>query len=64
MEIIKTLRIRCCDIRVGKEGLLFEKRSKNFCTAAADYPATAVHKFFGSFFEKRTASFYLVRPTV
>jgi hypothetical protein len=38
-----------------KEALLFEKRSKNFCEAVADYKATAVQKFFGSFFQKRTA---------
>jgi hypothetical protein len=38
----------------SKEALLFEKRSKNFCTAVADYSAAAVKSFFGSFFQKRT----------
>jgi hypothetical protein len=37
-----------------KKALLFEKRSKNFSTAVADYSATEAQKFFGSFFQKRT----------
>jgi len=43
-----------CALR--KKALLFEKRSKNFFTAVADYPATVMQKFFGSFFQKRTPS--------
>jgi hypothetical protein len=39
----------------SKQALLFEKRSKNFYTAVADYPATAMQKLFGSFFQQRTA---------
>jgi hypothetical protein len=41
--------------RQHKQALPFEKRSKNSCTAIADYPAPAVQKFLGSFFQKRTA---------
>jgi uncharacterized membrane protein len=43
-----------------KEGLLFEKRSKNFYLLGARVAAARVfglQKFFGSFFQKRTASF-------
>jgi hypothetical protein len=45
-----------------EEALLFEKRSKNFCTAVADWSATAVQKFFGSFFQKRTTFLDLITP--
>jgi len=38
-----------------KKALLFEKRSKNFYPAVADYKATATQKLVGSFFQKRTA---------
>jgi len=31
------------------KALLFEKRSKNFYAAVADYPATEVQEFFGFF---------------
>jgi hypothetical protein len=44
-----------------KEAVLFEKSSKNFYAAVADYPATAAEKCFGSFFQKRTASLKLCR---
>jgi hypothetical protein len=38
----------------SKEALLFEKRSKNFCTAVADYSAAAVKSFFVLFLKKET----------
>jgi hypothetical protein len=38
----------------GKKELLFEKRSKNFCTAVADQSATAAPQFFGFFSKKNS----------
>jgi hypothetical protein len=36
-----------------KEGLLFEKRSKNFCFAVADSPVSDGAKVFWFFFSKK-----------
>jgi hypothetical protein len=50
---------------IAKEALLFEKRSKNFCYLSVRPMATAYlkkQKFFGSFFQKRTASLATGRP--
>jgi hypothetical protein len=44
----------------SKTALLFEKRSKNFCNlvrAVRKHPNSYIKKFFGSFFQKRTAFF-------
>jgi hypothetical protein len=39
---------------LAKPAVLFEKSSKTFRAAVADYPAIAYQKFFGSFFQTRT----------
>jgi hypothetical protein len=50
----------------GKKALLFEKRSKNFCSLACpptQKQALKKQKFFGSFLQKRTLSFcFLTHP--
>jgi hypothetical protein len=47
----------CGAFQEGKEALLFEKRSKNFCQfgwVAVSAFGLNIQKFFGSFFQKRT----------
>jgi hypothetical protein len=52
----------------SKKALLFEKRSKNFCSfdvSGAPAPTPYLQKFFGSFLQKTTASslpFRAARP--
>ena len=54
--------VRLChgvDLQQGKRPSFLKKEAKNFCDVAAVFPSSTranVQKFFGSFFQKRTAS--------